>query len=62
MADRKRVSTEVVGCRECEFDDKEHYAVVILYEGGVIEVRCTSGCSKCKYQPSVAGSDKRGRE
>lgn len=40
-------------CRQSEFDDKERYAVVILYEDGVIEVRCTAGCSACKYQPPV---------
>ncbi|MBA7701772.1 hypothetical protein ES703_110518 [subsurface metagenome] len=51
MADRKRVFTEVVKCRQCEFDDRERCAVVILYEGGVIEVRCNGGCSKCKYRP-----------
>ncbi len=50
MADRKWGSTEVVKCRECEFDDRERYVVVIAYEDGDVEVRCNSGCSGCKYK------------
>lgn len=53
MANRKRVSTEVVKCRQCEFDDLERYAVVILYEDGEVEVRCAGCCSACNYQPPV---------
>jgi len=54
MADRKRVSTTVVRCRECEFDDKERYVVVIVYQGGHVEVCCNGGCSACKYRGQCA--------
>ena len=50
IANRKRVSTEVVRCRKCEFDDKERYVVVTAYEDGDVEVRCDGGCSACKYR------------
>ena len=50
MADRKWGSTEVVKCRECEFDDRERYARVIVYEDGDVEVHCSGGCLKCKYK------------
>ena len=50
MADRKRVSTTVVRCRECEFDDSERYVIVAAYEDGDVEVRCNGGCSACKYR------------
>jgi len=35
MANRKWVSTEVVRCRKCEFDDRERYVVVIAYRMGM---------------------------
>jgi len=53
MADRKRVSTAVVKCRECEFDDRERYVIHIVYENGDVEVRCNGGCSACKYRRPV---------
>ena len=56
MADRKRVSTTVVRCRECEFDDMERYAVVIVYQDGDVEVCCSGDCSPCKYERLKGGS------
>jgi len=53
MANRKRVSTRVVKCRECEFDDEERLARIIVYEDGDVEVHCSGGCLKCKYQQRV---------
>ena len=50
MAARKRVSTEVVKCRECEFDDRERYVITTTYEDGDVEVRCNGGCAVCKYR------------
>ena len=50
MADKKRASTEVVRCRECQFDDRERCVVIIVYEDGDVEVRCNGGCSACKYR------------
>jgi hypothetical protein len=58
MAVRKRVSTTVVKCRECEFDDTERYVRIIVYED--VEVHCRVlveiGCW------DLAGSDRGGKE
>jgi len=68
MADRKRVSTAVVRCRECEFDDRTRYVVVVVCEDGDVEVRCNGGCTTCKYRDAsveakgLTGEAKEGNE
>ena len=43
----KVVSTETVKCNYRE--DEEHVAVVIVFEDGEVQVRCSGRCAYCKY-------------
>ena len=44
----KVVATETVKCNYK--DDEEHYAVVIVFEDGEVDVRCSGDCAYCVYK------------